>query len=206
MRGQLVLIEGLDRTGKSTQAAVLASRLTDAKLVKFPDRTTATGKIINEYLTNEQFALADEALHLLFLANRWELAADILNHLNSGKWVVMDRYVYSGLAYLLSKDRLNDVDWLLGPDKGLPKPDAIIYLSVAPEEVAKRKDYGEERYEKIEFQTKVKHNFDRILPRDVTFELDVTGKSIPQVSELIWSHITATAIDQLTDAAITRIS
>ncbi|KAG7195041.1 Thymidylate kinase [Scheffersomyces spartinae] len=205
MRGQLVLIEGLDRTGKSTQVSILASRLKDAKIFKFPDRTTPIGSIINEYLTNEHYDLSDEALHLLFLANRWELASEIISLLNSEEWVVMDRYVYSGLAYLLSKDNLNDIDWLLGPDRGLPRPDAIIYLSVPPEELATRKDYGDERYEKVHFQSKVKRNFERVLPSDITFQLDVTGLSISEVSDLIWNHIREKGIDQLTNNNITLI-
>lgn len=78
-RGAFIVIEGLDRSGKSTQAAILQSRLqrgeqsARAVLIKFPDRTTAIGKMIDAYLRS-QSELDDHAIHLLFSANRWELA------------------------------------------------------------------------------------------------------------------------------------
>lgn len=83
-RGQLILIEGLDRSGKSTQASILASKFPKSKLIKFPDRSTSIGKLINEYLTNKQFQLSDQSAHLLFLANRWELNEEIIDLLNQG--------------------------------------------------------------------------------------------------------------------------
>ncbi|PSR80369.1 hypothetical protein PHLCEN_2v6754 [Hermanssonia centrifuga] len=77
-RGAFIVFEGLDRSGKSTQAATLLKRLQDAqspaKLINFPDRTTAIGKMIDSYLRSES-ELDDHAVHLLFSANRWELAA-----------------------------------------------------------------------------------------------------------------------------------
>jgi len=78
-RGAFIVIEGLDRSGKSTQCARLAARLEAAgkpvKSVKFPDRTTAIGKMINAYLQSES-EVDDQTIHLLFSANRWELAND----------------------------------------------------------------------------------------------------------------------------------
>ncbi|KAH0836492.1 thymidylate kinase [Lanmaoa asiatica] len=86
-RGAFIVIEGLDRSGKSTQAVRLIDRIqsttTDsassgsppkAVLLKFPDRTTAIGKMIDAYLRSES-ELDDHAIHLLFSANRWELAS-----------------------------------------------------------------------------------------------------------------------------------
>ena len=47
-------------------------------------------------------------------------------------------------------------------DTGLPKPDLVFYMQADPEILAKRGNYGEERYEKIEFQKKVKQHFEEI--------------------------------------------
>jgi dTMP kinase len=94
-RGAFIVIEGLDRSGKSTQAKRLVERLektTKAKLVKFPseytthssmlltgmiDRSTPIGKMIDAYLRS-QSELDDRAIHLLFSANRWECAYVLL--------------------------------------------------------------------------------------------------------------------------------
>ncbi len=107
-RGAFVLLEGVDRCGKTTQCKTLVDRLISAgiaaTLMRFPDRTTSTGIIINDYLTQSTTnALDDHAIHLLFSANRWESAATIVDHLRNGATVVCDRYVYSGVAFSASK-------------------------------------------------------------------------------------------------------
>jgi len=74
-RGALVVLEGLDRSGKSSQCARLLSFLKgkgyDAEGWRFPDRATSVGQMISAYLANES-QLDDRTIHLLFSANRWE--------------------------------------------------------------------------------------------------------------------------------------
>ncbi|XP_021755618.1 thymidylate kinase-like isoform X1 [Chenopodium quinoa] len=74
-RGALVVLEGLDRSGKSSQCIQLLSHLQSigysAELWRFPDRNTAVGQMICAYLSN-QSNLDDHTIHLLFSANRWE--------------------------------------------------------------------------------------------------------------------------------------
>ena len=62
------------------------------------DRTTEIGKMINSYLQNGK-EVDDHAIHLLFSANRWEQSAEILDSLNNGITLVVDRYAYSGAAF-----------------------------------------------------------------------------------------------------------
>ncbi|CAK9436186.1 uncharacterized protein LODBEIA_P07440 [Lodderomyces beijingensis] len=232
-RGQLILIEGLDRSGKSTQASLLASKFPQNKLIKFPNRSTPIGQLINEYLTNKQFELNDQAAHLLFSANRWELAAEIESLLNSGVFVVLDRYIYSGVAYTLAKNHadddgtitrtatgddknesksnsrsLADADWLLGPDKGLPKPDLTLFLTLDMDEISQRKGWGDERYEMVQFQAKVKNCFLRVLDTagDPTIEVVGVGHmSIEQVAQLLWDKVEIHNANVLTDASIEYI-
>ena len=61
--------EGGDRCGKSTQVDLLAQKM-DAAVFKFPDRTSLTGHMIQDYLQGKN--MDDHAVHLLFSANRWE--------------------------------------------------------------------------------------------------------------------------------------
>ncbi|KIK92646.1 hypothetical protein PAXRUDRAFT_146891 [Paxillus rubicundulus Ve08.2h10] len=171
-RGAFIAIEGLDRSGKSTQAARLLSRLQSdsahaqssdpsAVLIKFPDRTTAIGKTIDGYLRSET-ELDDHAIHLLFSANRWELAPIIQAHLTAGTTVLADRYAFSGIAFSAQKTPPLRYEWCRAPDVGLPAPDLTLFLNVEPEVAMLRGGYGEERYETREVQRKVREVFERI--------------------------------------------
>lgn len=103
-RGALIVIEGLDRAGKSTQVSRIAQQI-NAKTIKFPERTTPIGKMINAYL-GKMSEMDDRSIHLLFSANRWEKVDDILSSLNNGQHVICDRYAFSGIAYSCAKVRM----------------------------------------------------------------------------------------------------
>ena len=106
-RGAFVVLEGIDRSGKTTQCKLLWQRLIQAGIAatcwRFPNRTTATGRIINEYLQQSQMQLDDHAIHLLFSANRWEVAQNLARTLYNGTTVICDRYAYSGVAFSSAK-------------------------------------------------------------------------------------------------------
>jgi len=105
-RGAFIVVEGLDRSGKSTQTTALCNRLTSlgksVKLYNFPDRTTATGKMIDSYLRS-QSDLDDRAIHLIFSANRWEAAETMIKELEAGTNIICDRYAFSGIAFSTAK-------------------------------------------------------------------------------------------------------
>ncbi|WFD20020.1 dTMP kinase [Malassezia caprae] len=154
-RGALIVVEGLDRSGKSTQVERLVQHL-QARHVKFPERTTAIGSMINAYLTR-QSDINDHAVHLLFSANRWEIIESILQSLQRGQNVVCDRYAFSGIAYTWAKGL--PLDWCIGSDAGIPIPDVTLFLDLDEKTASARAAYGEERYEKRAFQEKVRHAF-----------------------------------------------
>lgn len=198
-RGRLILFEGLDRTGKTTQSNIVLERLQpNATLIKFPERSTEIGALIDRYLRDKTFQLPDQAVHLLFSANRWETAERIQKLLLQGTHVVLDRYVYSGIAYSAAKhtDRM-DPSWCLQPDKGLPRPDVTIFLTNDGAENELRAGFGEERYEVSEFQQEVKKQFlevfraldDTHSSRKLVQMIDVTGKSVEQVAEAVWEQV-----------------
>lgn len=77
-----------------------------------------------------------------------------------GKDVVVDRYYYSGIVYSAAKQNPSlSLEWARKPDEGLPRPDVCVYLTITPEEAAKRGGFGTERYEKQEMQARVKDLF-----------------------------------------------
>ena len=59
--------------------------------------------MLNDYLLNKDFKLCDEAVHLLFSANRWEDREFIIQSLEAGISLVCDRYAYSGVVYSAAK-------------------------------------------------------------------------------------------------------
>ena len=75
-RGLLIAIEGLDRSGKTTQVAKMVEYFTKNEIpaasIKFPDRSTLVGMTIDDYLRGKK-RMSDQVIHLLFSSNRWEL-------------------------------------------------------------------------------------------------------------------------------------
>lgn len=55
-----------------------------------------------------------------------------------------------------------DLNWCKSPDHGLPEPDVVLFIDLPAEVAAARAGYGEERYEKLEFQVKVRKMFDQL--------------------------------------------
>jgi dTMP kinase len=192
-RGAFIVVEGLDRSGKSTQAQRLKERLESenaqqgVKLIKFPDRTTPIGKMIDSYLRS-QSDLDDRAIHLLFSANRWELASSIVNDLNKGTTLICDRYAFSGIAFSAAKSL--PYEWCRAPDISLPAPDLVLFLDISPDVAQLRGGYGEERYEKKEVQMKVWSVFQRI-EKEMEGRwrtVDASG-DLGSVGDEIWKYV-----------------
>ncbi|GLU01528.1 hypothetical protein SLE2022_188340 [Rubroshorea leprosula] len=155
-RGALIVFEGLDRSGKTSQCSRLLSYLEglghSAELWRFPDRTTTVGQMVSAYLSND-LQLDDHTIHLLFSANRWEKRSMMEAKLRAGTTLLVDRYSYSGVAFSSAKGL--DIGWCKAPEAGLLAPDLVLYLDIPPEKAVERGGYGGERYEKLEFQKKV---------------------------------------------------
>lgn len=159
-RGALIVLEGLDRSGKTSQSSRLLSYLKglgfSAESWHFPDRNTGVGLMISSYLSNQSH-LDDHAIHLLFSANRWEKKSLMESKLKRGITLIVDRYAYSGVAFSSAKGL--DIEWCKAPDRGLLAPDLVLYLDIPPEKAAERGGYGDERYEHTEFQKKVAQQY-----------------------------------------------
>jgi dTMP kinase len=162
-RGKLIVLEGLDRSGKSSVTRSIREQLTSAGLqavdMNFPERASPIGQIINSYLGSKA-DINNETIHLLFSANRWENMPKIERLLAEGVSIVCDRYWYSGVAYSCAKGM--DYEWCVAPDRGLIQPDLVIYLRADPDVLKGRSNYGEEKYERVEFQRKVGLAFERL--------------------------------------------
>lgn len=183
-RGALIVIEGLDRTGKSTQCKALVAGLLQkqikAEYTNFPARQTEIGKVINSYLMSKK-ELSDEAIHLLFSANRWERASEIIKTLEEGTSIIVDRYCYSGVAFSAAKGL--DINFCKAPDMGLPKPDQVFFLTMPIESIEQRNGFGNERYEVLSFQKKVAEMYHQLKEDD--WEVLDARRSIEEIQKEI---------------------
>jgi len=152
-RSLFIVFEGLDRAGKSTQVAMLNEYLSlkyPCNILKFPNRQTTLGKLIDSYLKAE-VDVSDQSIHLLFTANRWEIVPRMQQLLKNNEIIICDRYSYSGIAYSAAKENM-DFQWCKIVESGLPKPDIVFFMDVATSEISTRQGFGDEIYEKLDFQ------------------------------------------------------
>ncbi|KAK2494794.1 hypothetical protein MC885_012365 [Smutsia gigantea] len=164
-RGALIVLEGLDRAGKSTQSGKLVAALCAAghraELLRFPERSTEIGKLLSSYLEKKN-EVEDHSVHLLFSANRWEQVPLIKEKLSQGVTLVVDRYAFSGVAFTSAKENFS-LDWCKQPDVGLPKPDLVVFLQLQLAEAAARGEFGRERYENRTFQERALQRFHQLM-------------------------------------------
>jgi len=139
-RGRLIAIEGIDQAGKKTQALLLAAEIRKAGVVvsvwNFPDYSTSIGKQLGAYLQGK-IRLDLHSVHLLYAANKWEVADDLRCRLERGEEVIVNRYSPSNLAYGVAHGLHRD--WLVSLEEGLPKPNVVIVLDIPPRVSAGRK-------------------------------------------------------------------
>jgi dTMP kinase len=139
--GLFVTFEGIDRSGKTTQARLLCEALgEEAVAVREPGGTPA-GERVRELLKDPQVELGPEAEALLFAAARAELVRQVVRPaLDAGRVVVSDRFLDSSLAYQgaargLGVDEVARINaWATG---GL-RPDLTLLLALSPEAAAAR--------------------------------------------------------------------
>ena len=149
MAGVLIAFEGLDQSGKETQAQLLRDRLRQdgnkSRVVSFPDYGTSIGEEIARALQGERDYPSD-VMQLLYVANRYERRSDLERWLTGGLVIICDRYVASSIAYGTAQDL--DPAWLTDIQRFLPQPNLTVLLDIMPETAARRKAVGRDRYER----------------------------------------------------------
>lgn len=142
----LIVLEGLDGAGKSTQVKMLREylqqRCSSLEYIHFPRyEAPVYGSLISRFLRGE-FGAIDmvhpQLVALLFAEDRHGAAPQLHKALEEGKTVLLDRYVYSNIAYQCSKlkdesEREALRNWIFETEYGpfgLPKPDLNLYLDV----------------------------------------------------------------------------
>ena len=159
----LIAFEGLDQSGKETQARMLVAALRAERrrveTLSFPDYQTAIGREIGEALAGHR-EYGPDVMQLLYIANRFEKKPFILDWQAAGAVVVCDRYVASSIAYGESQGL--DAAWLTDAQRYLPQPDLTFVLDIAPEISAARKQTNRDRYERdMPLLTRVRESYRR---------------------------------------------
>ena len=149
MRGLLIAFEGLDQSGKQTQAERLRDRVVEAgrlvRLLSFPAYDTAIGTEIGRALQGDR-DYGPDVMQLLYVANRYEWKREIVHAKETGTIVLCDRYLASSIAY--GEAQGLDGVWLSDIQKYLPQPDLTFLLDINPEVSASRKTVDRDRYER----------------------------------------------------------
>lgn len=208
----LVVLEGLDGAGKSTQVRKLKAYLeglcSNLEYIHFPRYDSPVyGDLISRFLRGD-FG-SNESVHpqlvaLLFAEDRHYAASGIKRTLSEGGTVLLDRYVYSNIAYQCAKlddpeERENLREWILNTEYGtfdLPRPDLNIFLDVPIEFVENSLEHsrmGSDRdylngakdihESSIEFQKRVRSIYERqasLDPRFIRIDCsDPEGRMLP---------------------------
>jgi len=165
-KGVFIVIEGLDGSGKTTQAKTLTAKLCrthNAIYTAEPSKGKIGMFIRNRVLYGEKRPpTAIEAL--LFAADRIEhVQNEVLPALAEGRVVICDRYVYSSLAYQGSAG-LN-LDWIETINQHALKPDLALFIDVDPEAVQARLKSRKSVMENLETQRKVREIYQKFIEK-----------------------------------------
>ena len=159
----LIAFEGLDQSGKQTQAEAvrddITSRQLPARLLSFPDYDTPIGAELHRALHGERDYPPD-VMQLLYVANRYEARQNLQTWLAAGTTLICDRYAASSVAY--GEAQGLDPVWLLEIQRFLPRADLTILLDIAPDTAVRRKAAGRDRYERdLALLSRVRESYHR---------------------------------------------
>jgi dTMP kinase len=165
-----ITLEGIDRSGKTTQAARLAEALGPGTLLLREPGGTPAGERIRELLKDPGLELAPGAELLLFNAARSQLVNEVVAPaLGEGRDVVCDRFIdstvaYQGAARGLGIDVVEELNTLVVGDC---VPDLTVLLRIDPERAYEREHDVDDRFESegAEFQRRVAEAYDELAAR-----------------------------------------
>lgn len=147
-RCRLVVIDGLDGSGKQTQAELLCERLTalgdTVRPLSFPDYESDSSAAVRMYLEGRLGSSPDEVN--AYAASSFYAVDRIISYINDWSadcgrcdWIIADRYTTSNIIHQMSKlapeERDSFIDWLYDYEYGrleLPAPDLVLFLDVTP--------------------------------------------------------------------------
>jgi dTMP kinase len=186
----LIAFEGLDQSGKETQAKALGQALERdgrrVRLMSFPDYETPIGRELRQALDGARDYGAD-VMQMLYVANRLEHRPRLQGFLAAGDIVICDRFRASSVAY--GEAQGLDPAWLDDIQRLLPVPDVTIVLDIAPETAVARKSSNRDRYERdLPLLSRVRASYAR-QTRQPNWVLIDAERSKEQVAEAVLAAV-----------------
>ena len=206
--GRLIVIEGADGVGKTTQVERLVSRLTSHRVPTIAFREPG-GTLLGERIRSLLLDLPDEAINdraelLLFLAARAQIAPEVASLIAEGRTVVLDRFFLSTYAYQIAGRGLpeEDVRRINAFATRGKVPDLTIVLGLPPEEARARAGEGD-RIERagIDFYERVAGAFGMFQTKAWQREHPECGRIVgvdarggqDEVADRVWSAVAQVA-------------
>lgn len=169
-KGLLIVIDGIDGSGKTTQTDALTKYLTAKNIphevISFPRyEDNLYGQLIRRYLDGEFGEVNSYLIALAYAGDRALAKTVVESWLNSGKIVIANRYVSSSKAHLganLSEEKREEfiswIDQLEYGSNNIPKPDLVVLLDVDPavgQKNVQRDDIHENNLKHLEQASKI---------------------------------------------------
>lgn len=190
---KLIAFEGIDASGKETQAQMLYEYLKgkgfNVSYESFPRYYTQIGQVIRESLKGE-ITLTPEAHHMLYEVDR----IDFMGYLNELEglgcdFLILDRYTHSNIAFGVANNL--SYNWLNILQEYVRKPDLVFLLDITVEESVRRRGNRQDLFEKdLEFLNKARMAYTLLAKNDPTIIPLWVGKSTPeQIHEAVLYHL-----------------
>ena len=203
-RGNLIVFEGIDGAGTTTQAEELRRRFAARGLpatVMAQPSGGPVGMLIRQILKGRLVTVGNKppgwiTMSLLFAADRQDLQESELEpSLRDGMNVICDRYVQSSVVYQsVSARREGAIPWILEINRHMRRPDVVFYLRVDPADAKRRRDARSDRpeiYDDLELQMQIAEAYDHIgetFP-DVPFVTVDGSRPVDEIAEEIWAAV-----------------
>ncbi len=183
----VIVFEGIDGVGKSTQAEMLKNKIrkfgVDVKLLHFPS-SGVIGKEVHKLLKNGKFEKLPPRSRVLLTASDFFNVFDELEHFNGV--LIFDRYWHSSIVSNCEEQDVTE-EWVLSLHTSAPSPDLVIFLDCDPSEILKRKeaDFGAKD---VERQKRIRKNYIEMFTRFECMKINALNQK-NQIANKIWGDI-----------------
>jgi len=198
MKGKLIVIDGSDGSGKTTQIKRLVNKLKkkgyEVEIADFPQHGKKSAALVDEYL-NGEYGTAKEVgpyrASIFYACDRYAASFQMRKWLEEGKIIISDRYVSANVGHQGGKiedinERNKYLDWLFNLEFnifGIPRPDKNILLYVPPE-------IGKKLVRKKELREYIKNNDNEdIHEKDLNHLIDSTSAYLYAADRYGWDKI-----------------
>ena len=192
-----IVFEGIDGSGKTTQAELLAEKLTSIQqsniIIREPGGTPLGESIRKELKSNPNLDPVTQLF--LFSACRTELIKDVINpNLEEGHIVICDRYIFSTIAYQGHAEGLNIayIENMIELSTGGLTPDIVIFIDT-PVEIAKKRRENEtnDYYDRkdIDYYVRTREGYITMASSSVNWVNHDGSKEPNELAKSIWEQI-----------------